>query len=247
MAMLPFARTSPDGDSQLSTDIQSRVAKSPGAGQPDKISKGLAAQGTEVFVSPEEAQVGTAIPLAALDELMGPSEPHEGQGTECTNTPAPTHEISAAPQGQGLVSEKLLVQTSLVRQQHLILDRGEEPQRPPAGTQSQLSPPTKDASSRTRHRAEEAEGRGGHPVTDDPSSNVPLVSQSVSIVVPVLVFHPGELNPAPVACSSDAKSSHVDLYDASHRPSTYQRQSSVANLRVIRIPFLNPRWSSSLN
>ncbi len=220
MAMLPFARTSPDGNSQLSTDIQSRVAKSPGAGQPDKISKGLAAQGTEVFVSPEEAQVGTAIPLAAPDELMGPSEPHEGQGTECTNTSAPTHEISAAPQGQGLVSEKLLVQTSLVRQQHLILDRGEEPQRPPAGTQSQLSPPTKDASSRTRHRAEEAEGRRGHPVTDDPSSNVPLVSQSVSIVVPMLVFHPGESNPAPVTCSSDAKSSHVDLYDVSHRPST---------------------------
>ena len=217
MATFLFARTSPDGNSQASTDIQSGLAKGLGTGQPEKISKGLAAQGTEMFVSPEEAQVGTAIPLAALDELMGPSESHEGQGTECTNTPAPTDEISTAPQAQGLVSEKLLVQTSLVRQQHLILDRGEEPQRPVAGTQSQLSPPTKDASSRTRHRAEEAEGRGDHPDADDPSSNVPLASQSAPIVVPVLVFHPGELKPAPVPGSSDAKSSHVDLYDASHR------------------------------
>ena len=172
------------------------------------------------MLSPEEAHVGTAIPLVALDELVGTSETHEGQGTECTNTPAPPHEISAAPEGQGLVSEKLLVQTSLVRQQHLILDRGEEPQRRSAGTQSQLSPPIKDASSRTRHRAEEAERRGGHPAADDPSSNVPLASQSVPIVVPVPVFHPGELKPAPVAGSSDAKSSHVDLYDASRRPLT---------------------------
>src|SRR5215470_13545897 len=85
MATLPSVRGSAVGFPGDFTDMQSRIPKNPRTGEAAEVTKGSAAEGAPAFVSPKDAQVGTPFPVVPLNESMGPGEPSEEQGKQCTN------------------------------------------------------------------------------------------------------------------------------------------------------------------
>jgi hypothetical protein len=194
MAMLPPAKTSPVGNSHVAfPDPQSQNTGKAVICEQEKVGESSAAEGAEVDVVPTGAGLGMLFPVVPHSGVVHPKEPPQGQGIQNTSEPLTEDEMTADQIVQALIPGGLVGGTSKAQQQHLVSERGEEP-RSLTGAMTQRSGPSKDASSRARHRTEQAEG--SFTVVSASLSDLPLVSQSAPVALAVPVPQPSGLEQA---------------------------------------------------